>query len=536
MLNQECNRQGTPFEQLEAAYLIIELDKVTKENQHLRAEHQQANHKIAYLEEEIVRLKEQLQLAQQRQFGKKRDSYDTDKDQIPSAPVELQTITGYVRKKKKSCGRLIDLSELSHHYFHHDLDEKDKICCGCNKPLHFIGKEIPKGQLEILPQRFYAAVHVRYKYGCYSCDTIKMGPKTPSPIPKASAGASVLTEVLINKYQYHLPLYRQSKMMASLGMVIPDNTLGNWVMQLGAGFEKLYNAFWSAVLASGYLQVDETPVKVLKPEKRGYLWSYYAPMVGQGLIVFELSLTRSDEIAEKRLASFKGLLQTDGYNGYQGLRKREDIEGLGCITHSRRKFTEVVKISKNPEGISGVAIKKLQPLYELEAKMREKKYSFHTRKCLRQKIAWPILKEFRNWLRKTLPSVPPKSQLAKAIQYFLTQWPYLIKYLRHGQAEIDTNWVEGEIRNIAIGKKNWMFIGNKNSGQVHSFFYSLVLSAILNKLNPRLYLHYLITKIHDIRQGNLEPMTLLPHTINRDELAAFAKKIFEDAKKVLDTP
>lgn len=535
MLKQDNIRQGTPFEQFTTAYLSIQLDQAKKEINHLRAEHQQASIKIASLEEENARLKEQLKLAQERHFGKKRDACDPPALQDSSETVH-QTVAGYTRKKKpKSCGRLIDLSALPHHYFHHDLSEADKICCGCNHPLRFIEKEVPEGQLEILPQRFYAVVHVRYKYCCHTCGTIKMAPKEPAPIPKALAGGSVIAEVLINKYQYHLPLYRQSKMMASLGVLIPDNTLGNWVMQVGAGFNKLYDAFWDAILSSGYLQVDETPVKVLKPEKKGYLWSYYAPWVGQGLIVFELSLTRSGDVAEKRLASFKGLLQTDGYNGYQGLRQREDIEGLGCITHARRKFSEVVKITKNQCGIAAESIARLKPLYELEAHMRDKEYGFHTRKRLRQKIAWPILKDFRHWLKKIIPHVPPKSQLAKAISYSLTQWPYLIKYLRHGQAEIDTNWVEGEIRNIAIGKKNWMFIGNQDSGQVHSFFYSLVLSAILNKLNPRLYLHYLLIKIHDIRRGLVDPLTLLPHTINRNALTVFTNNLFEDAKKVLDS-
>ena len=354
-----------------------------------------------------------------------------------------------------------------------------------------------------------------------------MAPKEQAPIPKALAGGSVLTEIIINKYQYHLPLYRQSKMMSSLGLSVPDNTLGNWVHQIGSGLENLYDAFWGAVLSSGYLQVDETPVKILKPEKNGYLWSYYAPCVGKGLIVFELSLTRSGDIAEKRLASYKGLLQTDGYNGYHGLRKREGIEGLGCITHARRKFSDVIKITKNSKGIAAEVLERLKPLYELEARMRDREYSFHTRKRLRQKIAWPILKTLGAWLKKMLPTAPPKSQLAKAIQYTITQWPYLVKYLRHGQAEIDTNWVEGEIRNIAIGKKNWMFIGNKKSGQIHAFFYSLVLSAILNKLNPRLYLHYIINNSHHIRRGSINPIELLPHTINQEVLAQFAKKLFD---------
>lgn len=534
MLNQEAIGQGTPFEQLQFAYVSIQLDQAKKEISHLRAEQQQASIKIASLEEENARLKEQLKLAQNRYFGKKKDAGEAPPE-TDAGKNETITVASHARKKKnKSCGRLLDLSSLPHHYFHHDLAENEKICSGCNNPLHLIGKETPEGQLEILPQRFYAAVHIRYKYGCYTCETIKMAPKELAPIPKALAGGSVLTEVLINKYQYHLPLYRQSKMMESLGLLIPDNTLGNWVMQMGSSLTKLYAALWDAVLTSGYLQVDETPVKVLKPDKKGYLWSYFAPWVGGGLIVFEFSLNRCAEIAEKRLASFKGLLQTDGYNGYQGLRERENIEGLGCITHARRKFSEVIKITKNDNGIAAEALNRLKPLYELEARMREREYSFHVRKRLRQKIAWPIMKEFSKWLKTILPSVPPKSQLSKAIQYSLNQWPYLIKYLRHGQAEIDTNWVEGEIRNIAIGKKNWMFIGNKSSGQVHSFFYSLVLSAILNKLNARLYLHYLISKIHDIRRGTIDPITLLPHTINKKELAEFANKIFADAKKILD--
>jgi hypothetical protein len=194
----------------------------------------------------------------------------------------------------------------------------------------------------------------------------------------------------------------------------------------------------------------------------------------------------------------------------------------------------VIKITKNLNGIAAEAIERLKPLYELEARMREQEYSFHTRKRLRQKIAWPILKAFLAWLKKIAPSVPPKSQLAKAISYFFNQWPYLIKYVRHGMAEIDTNWVEGEIRNIAIGKKNWMFMGHEKSGKIHSLFYSLTLSAILNGLNTRLYLHYLLTKAHDLRRGLIDPASLLPHVIDKAVLKNFADTLLADAKKILD--
>ena len=309
------------------------------------------------------------------------------------------------------------------------------------------------------------------------------------PIPKALAGGSLLTEVIVNKYQYHLPLYRQSKILASYNALIPDNTLGNWVIESGKGLIPVYEAFWKAVLASQYLQVDETPVKILKPNKNGYLWTYFSPHLGHGLVIFELSLTRSGTVAEERLAEFKGRLQTDGYTGYQKLRQRKDITGFGCLTHARRKFVEVLKITNNHEGVAAQVIERLKPLYALEEKMREMKLSFHTRKRLRQKQAWPIFKELHPWLKKQLIKTPPKSKLALAIQYMLKQWPYLIAYLRHGSVEIDTNWVENKIRPTALGKKNWLFMGNEDSGLIHALFYSLVLSAMMNDSeSPSIYL------------------------------------------------
>jgi hypothetical protein len=157
--------------------------------------------KIPSLEEENARLKEQLQLAQQRHFGNKRDGGEPSSNNNATED-EQQTVAGYTRKKKKnkSCGRILDLSQLPQHIIEHDLNEADKICHGCNNPFHLIEKEKSAGQLEILPQRFYCAVHVRYKYGFRTCQTIHMAPKPPTPIPKALAGASVLAEVLVNKY------------------------------------------------------------------------------------------------------------------------------------------------------------------------------------------------------------------------------------------------------------------------------------------------------------------------------------------------
>jgi hypothetical protein len=364
-----------------------------------------------------------------------------------------------------------------------------------------------------------------------------MAKKPLSPIPKAIAGASLLTDVIIDKYQFHLPLYRQSKIMHTLGVHIPDNTLGNWVSALGEGLSPVYEAMWQALNKCNYLQVDETPVKILEPDKKGFLWVYYAPHLTENnsMIVFELSETRSADVPENRLRDFKGIMQTDGYSGYHALRKREGIVGVGCFTHARRKFSEVVKSHCDVNGIAAQLVEKMKPLYALEARMRENNLPFRTRKNLRQRIAYPLVKDIHRGLRAIRASVSPKSQLGQAINYMLKQWPYLILYLRHGEAEIDTNGVENKIRSVALGRKNWLFMGNKDSGKNHAIFYSLVISCLMNGINPRVYLHYLISKLHEIRLGSMKPTALLPNSIDLEVLKQFADNEIGFAKILLNT-
>ena len=359
-----------------------------------------------------------------------------------------------------------------------------------------------------------------------------MAPKPQAPIPKAIAGAGLLTDVVLSKYQYHLPLYRQSKIMQSDGITLSDKTLANWVMKSGDALLKVYDAFW-IILKNRYLQVDETPVKVLETNKKGYVWAYFAPNVGKGLVAFEFSLTREGSVANERLKSFNGLLQTDGYNGYGALRKREGIVGFGCLSHARRKFSEVVKISGDKLGIAAEMIERMKPLYALEARMREAGLDHRTRKRLRQKIAFPILKNIRRWLRSIKNKVLPKSKLGTAISYTMKQWPYLVAYLRHGMAEIDTNYVENKIRDIALGKKNWLFIGNEECGKIHALWYTLIISAIINDLNPRVYIHYLLTKVHQLRRKEIDPVSLLPDRIDIKELELLALEQIEFGRKVL---
>lgn len=498
--------------------------------------------RVSSLETEIMLLKEVIRLQKEQFFGKKSESSSTpstgaeiappdDKNPPNDAPVVPKTVkvASHIRTVPPR-GKRQDNSQLPRYTVVHDLSDADKACqCGCE--LHEIGRDTSE-QLEIIPVQYCMVTHIRLKYGCRSCNSVVMAPKPSAPLPKAIAGASLITDVVLNKYQYHLPLYRQSKIMKSHAVTISDKTLANWVMASGDALLKVYEAVW-IILQHRYLQVDETPVKVLETNKKGYVWAYFAPDVGKGLVAFEFSLTRSSSVANERLKTFKGLLQTDGYAGYNRLRQRDDIIGFGCLSHARRKFKEVIKISGDRNGIAAEMIERMKPLYALEARLRIVGQEHRTRKRLRQKIAFPILKSIYKWLCSIQKKVVPKSKLGKAIVYTLNQWPYLTSYLQHGMAEIDTNYVENKIRDIALGKKNWLFIGNDSCGKIHALWYTLIISCVINELNPRVYIHYLLSKAHELRRGSIDPVTLLPDRIDLKKLEFFAGEQIEFGKKML---
>ena len=527
----------TDTETLESAYAVT-CDALNKAQSTIEL----LEEKNKDLEAENAALKEQLRLAQSALFGQSSERTTSSPGATVPPAGESNSgnkdniqVSGYTRKAKNTPrGKNTDLSQLPCFPIIHDLPEDQKHCTCCQSPLNYLGQDTTQ-KLEVLPQKLYIAEHRYYKYTCRTCELILEVKREPSAIPKGMGGDSLIAEVLENKYQHHLPLYRQSLILANLDAPISDRTLTNWVMQVGDGLLPLYPALWGAVVSARYLQVDETPVKLLRPDKQGYLWTYFAPHVGTGLVVFEASTTRSGEVAKKRLQDFEGLLQTDGYNGYKSLRTRQGIVPCGCITHARRKFKEVLAANGDANGVASELIERLKPLYELEERMRALHYPFRARKKLRQTISKPILQAIYVWLKHTAPLVPPKSKLGQAITYTLNQWPYLIQYLRHGWAQIDTNWVENQIRPIAVGKKNFLFMGHEESAAIHALFYSLVLSALLNKINPRLYLNYLLSQIHSLRQKTIEPSSLLPHTINKEALNQFSQQQLQLAKSVLNS-
>jgi transposase len=496
--------QKTPVNDLEALISMVK----AKEN------------KIQALEKELNWFKEQFKLMRQRAFGpsteKNKDLQielifnEGEASEALSETEEQQETLTYTRRKPKECGRKIDTTKLERQVLVHDLLDEEKICqCGC--ALEKIGEDISE-QVDHIPEQLKVIEHVRPKYCCRQCKTIKMAAKPDTPLPKSMATANLIADVILKKYLSHLPLYRQSALYHAQGYAIDDNTLGNWVMSAAEVLQPLSEAGFKQLLQAKVLQVDETPVKVLNPNKQGYMWAYHSCDTSNRFILFEFNLSRSSAKVNDRLGSYSGFLQTDGYSGYNTLRHQANITAFGCWDHCRRKFAEVVKISgHNKSGKAGEILLIIGKLYDIEALAKGK--SHLDRKTMRQEKAKPILALLYERLKKI--NAPPQSALGKAVQYALNQWIYLIKYADYGEVEISNCWVENHIRPFALGRRNWLFVGNESSANKSALLYSLIQTCKLNQIDPRKYLVYVLNHAYKIRRKEINPTTLLPQFIDK---------------------
>jgi transposase len=506
-----------PFSKMNFYALREGYSKINNELEKTKDQLQVAQEKLQWYEE-------QIRLAKQRRFGRKSEAHILQGELFDELPAEetaqlkpeTEEIT-YTRRKKKTKGRNIDLSKLPHVRKIHDLSDAEKQCDCCGKVMERIGEDITK-QLEYIPAKLQVLEHVKYKYACKTCNKLKEAKKPESPLPKSIATASLLTEIIIKKYEHHQPLYRQSKIFYQEGIELPDNTLGHWVMGCGEALEPLRKELWQSILKSHVLQADETHVKVLMAQKKGWMWAYHGCDPGNRCIAFEYKNSREGEAVNTRLADYEGILQTDGYSGYNALRNKKDVITVGCWAHCRRKFAEIVKINKK-RGNADAVVKLINKLYKIERLSKSQDLSFVDRGKLRQEKAKPILEDLYDLLIDLKPRTLPESGLGKAVSYALNQWPYLEKYAEHGEVEIDNNWVENQIRPFALGRKNWLFTGNERGANMAALFYSLIQSCRLNKINSRKYLEYVLNQTHRMRRREIDPASLLPQHIDRSLLA-----------------
>lgn len=349
--------------------------------------------------------------------------------------------------------------------------------------------------LEIVAAEIYVKKYVRYKFALPNEEGIIIGKMPKLPIHKSNAGATILSHLLIGKYLDHLPWYRQLQQLKRYGVELSDSTVNNWFKGTCELAKPLYHLMVEMILASRYLQVDESTIPVLDPAKKGcthtgYFWVYHSPP--DNVVIFDYQKGRAAKFPKEFLKDFQGHLQTDGYEAYSFIGQKEELAHYGCMAHARRKFFDALK---NDKKRSEKMLDLIGELYIVEKHARELNMSSYERYDLRQEKSKPVLLEIKAWLDENINLVTPDSKIGKAIQYMLGQWTKLERYIDNGLVEIDNNLVENKIRLLALGRKNYLFSGNHAAAQNAAMIYSFLGTCKANNINPTKWLPYAIEKL-----------------------------------------
>jgi transposase len=351
-----------------------------------------------------------------------------------------------------------------------------------------IGEEITE-ELELTPAELFVNRYVRPRYKIPQSPTaqnteIIIAPMPDRPLEKAIAGPTLLTQIVIDKYADHLPLYRQLQRFERNGVTISDSTIGGWITAVCNLLMPLYLALKLEIFKSDYIHADETTIRVMDKAKkgtthRGYFW-VYNNSPGR-MVVFDYQKGRDAEAPAELLNNFKGYLQTDGYVVYDNYQDKEGITLLNCMAHARRKFFDA---QKNDAGRSTYGLGQFQKLYDIERDCKEKKLTNEQIKEVRQQKAIPILEHMCIWMKEQYGQVLPKSPIGQALAYSIERWDRLKVYTTNGMLCIDNNPVENSIRPVAIGRKNYLFAGSHEGAERSAMIYSLMATCKMNGVNP----------------------------------------------------
>jgi len=396
------------------------------------------------------------------------------------------------------------------------LQPKDTVCPDCGAALSQLGDDVCE-VLELVPAQFKVIRTVRPKLSCTRCDRIVQEPAPHRPIARGSAGPDLLAHVIVSKYADHLPLYRQSEIYRRQGVELDRSTLADWVGGVNRTLEPLVDALQDYVLKATKLHADDIPVPVLAPgngkTKTGRLWTYVRDDRPSGsedapAVWFAYSADRKSEHPERHLVRFRGTLQADAFPGFNRLYEKGGIVEAACWAHVRRKFYDLFEAHASP--IAKEALDRIAALYGIEKEIRGRPPD--ERQQIRQTRARPLLDSLHGWFKQSLAKLSKKSDVTVAIHYALGRWTQLLRYVHDGRLEIDNNAAERAVRDVALGRKNYLFAGSDAGGERAAAMYSLLGSAKLNGLDPEAYLSHVLACIPDHpinRIGELLPWNVV---------------------------
>jgi transposase len=463
--------------------------------------------------EQNDRLRHLLQQLRRAQFGRKSERLDPE--QLQLAIEDLETVvaaedaeqdkaaqSGETQKKKRRTNR----GSLPAHLprVHVTLATESTACPCCHGAMHVIGEDTAE-RLDKIPAQYQVIVTHRPKYGCRACEgAVVQVPAAERLIKSGIPTENLVADVVVDKYAWHKPLYRQAQIMRLQGLPIDRSTLAGWVGVAAAEIKPVYLRMKEIVLASAKIVVDETRAPVLDPgrgrTKTGYFWAISRddrPWGGLDppAVVYTYAPGRGAEHATALLAGYCGIVHCDGYTVYKQLADPERDGGpvtlAFCWTHWRRGFVEIDE--GGPAPIAHEALERIAALYAIESRIRGR--SADERRTIRQTETRPLVEALKTWLENRLVAVSDKSKIAEVIRYGFNHWHGLVRFLDDGRIEMDTNSVERAMRPIALNRKNSLFAGHDQGAINWACIASLIETAKLHGIDPKPYLADILTKL-----------------------------------------
>lgn len=505
------------------------LEQAEKKNDRYEAVIREKDDKIKQLTDQLAWYRRKFWKSSSERFipedpNQRRIDFDgldvlpQEKEVMEEAEKEIIT---YERKKPENKQKPVRLPLPDHLRRETEIIEPE----GIDENWLRIGQEVTE-ILEHKPGELFVRQIIRPKYalkqqvqkeqyqgeGEVTRENIKIASLPLLPLPRSNAGASLLAELLLSKYIYHIPFHRKIAMFKQAGVTLPASTVNGWFSGSSDLLRALYNRLREIVLATDYIQVDESTVPVVNSEKhrtvKSYLWVVRSVM--ENLVFFHYDKgSRAQKVVIELLHNYKGAVQTDGYEAYTIYEQKKGVLLLGCWAHARRKFTESLKEDKTG---AEYALKQIGLLYRVETMATDQEMDAEQRAELRQRLAYPILCAFEKWIVSYYPKALPKGRMSKALSYTYSLYHRLSRYHLDGRYQIDNNLVENAIRPLALGRKNYLFCGNHEAAENAAIMYSLLGCCKASDVNPQQWLTDVLTRIPEYNNNySLDLADLLPH-------------------------
>ena len=459
---------------------------------------------------EAERLRQIIKEMQRHRFGRRAETLPIDQLELALEEVHQEAAAEAAgeeardpeRRIERAAKRRSNRGALPEHLPRIEtvVDVEDKACPCCTGALHLIGEDRAE-RLDIVPAQLRVLVVRRPKYACRACEDVVV--QAPAPARLIEGGLpteATVAHVVVSKYADHLPLYRQAQIYARQGIRLDRSTLADWTGRAAFLLRPVHEHLLKTLRRSPKLFADETTAPVLDPgrgrTKTGQLWTYARddrPWGGADppAVAYVYAADRKAERPMAHLAGFAGVLQVDGYGGYQLLAERGQVQLAFCWAHVRRRFYELA--AAGPATIASEALERIKALYAVEAEIRGLEAG--ARRTLRQERSLPVILALEPWLRASLERISQKTKLAEAIRYALSRWAGLTLFLEDGRIELDNNIVERSIRPLALSRKNSLFAGSDGGAEHWAILASLVETAKLNDIDPQAYITSVITRI-----------------------------------------